>query len=35
MRFSIVDETNGLELDFVEKRDSGFWRTTADVGAVI
>ena len=28
-------ETNGLELDFVEKTDSGRLSTTANVGAVL
>ena len=31
----IVDETNGFGLDFVEKTEGGFWRTTPDVGAVL
>ena len=31
----IVDETNGLGLDFVKKAESGFWSTTLDVGAVL
>ena len=30
----IVDETNGLGLDFVKKTESGFWSTTPDVGAL-
>ena len=31
----IIDETNGLGLDFVEKTDGRFWSTTLDVGAVL
>ena len=31
----VVDETNGFGLDFVKRIESGFWSTTADVGAVI
>ena len=31
----IVDETNGLGLDFVEKTDSIFLSNTPDVGAVL
>ena len=30
-----VDETNGFGLDFVEKTETGFWRTTPEVGAVL
>ena len=32
---TIVDETNGFGLDFVEKTESRFWSTTPDVGAVL
>ena len=28
----IIDETSGFGLDFVEKTESTFWRTTPDVG---
>ena len=31
----IVDETNGLGLDFVEKTKSRFWSTTPAVGALL
>ena len=31
----IIDETNGLGLDFVKKTESGLWRTTPNVGAVL
>ena len=31
----IVDETNGIGLDFLEKIESRFWSTTSDVGAVL
>ena len=30
-----IDETNGFELDFVEKTESGFLRTTPEVGAAL
>ena len=35
VRVRIVDGTNGLGLDFVKKKESGFWSTTPDVGAVL
>ena len=31
----MVDETNGIGLDFVEKTESGFWSTSPDVGTVL
>ena len=31
----IVDETNGIGLDFVEKTEGRFWSTTPDMGAVL
>ena len=31
----IIDETNGLGLDVVEKTESRIWSTTQDVGAVL
>ena len=31
----IIDETNGFELDFVEKTGSRFWSTAPYMGAVL
>ena len=34
-RVGIVDETNDVGLNFVEKTESGLWSTTLEVGAVL
>ena len=31
----IVEETNGFGLDFVEKKESGFWYATPEMGPVL